>query len=860
MITQRMKRNINGRAVLRRSITARVVASVLLGVPMAALSAGDGTGNVVQVADATTGVAGANGSGSSGVGQLQSITVTASKRREEIKDIPTSVSAIDGDSLLEHHIANYDDITRTVPGVSFQAGAGPGLSNIEMRGVSSTSGAATVGIYIDEVSVTVKNTYDGAVQPKLFDVDRVEILRGPQGTLFGSSSMGGTIRFITKQPDLNTYSASGGTDLSGTRHGGFNNDTFVIANVPVIPGKFALRFGADVSNQSGYIDHYIGTQTGIPPGGNPANGNLLTLNTNDSTGVLGATGVNSERTQVFRVSGKYLGDSGYTIDPSILYQRTATGDSGVYFPSIGQYQQDKRVTEPTTDILLVPSLTITKALDFADLTSVTSFFRRDMQRVTDGTYYNSNIYAQTLAATNDPATAAAFGVPVNPLPASLAGQVPSLNYNTLGVIGFLPGPVLLNTISQQFSQELRLTSKETPFYGMPMTWTGGLYVSNLHQEHTEYDPIPGLSAAFAQIYNAPGFGIDQSALGQNYFPGVSYANDMSYFARTHLNERQLAPFGEFTLGLTDKLKAAVGLRYVSANQSFDAVNGGFIGFGIPSPYKDSGHYSATTPKASLDYAVNDRVNVYTSAAKGFRLGGPSNPDPANIPGAFCNQDYANLGIPGAPTKYDSDSLWSYEVGTKGRYFDNRLSVNAAMYAINWSNIQQSINLPFCGFTFTANAGDARSLGTELEVRALVTDSLTLGFNGGTSHAYITRSSEPAFQVGEAILNVPEFTANFSADYDTDLTDTLQGFARADYAYTGQSHAYYNSSTVTNHFSPSYGVLNLAVGVVQKKMSISLYAKNLLDNKKIIQYPSINTVQEGFTLRPLTVGLTATFQM
>src|SRR5271154_4768840 len=191
--------------------------------------------------------------------QLAEIIVTSQKRTEDVKDIPISVSAISGAQLLEYHIANYDDITRTVPGVSFQAGAGPGLDNIEIRGVSSTSGSATVGIYIDEVSVTTKNLFDGAVQPKLFDLDRVEVLRGPQGTLYGASSMGGTIRFITKQPDLNDFSATVSTDLSVTHHGGFNNDEYGILNIPVVPGVFALRLGVDLADESGYVDNYKAT-------------------------------------------------------------------------------------------------------------------------------------------------------------------------------------------------------------------------------------------------------------------------------------------------------------------------------------------------------------------------------------------------------------------------------------------------------------------------------------------------------------------------------------------------------------------------------------------------------------------------
>ena len=199
--------------------------------------------------------------------QLAEIIVTSQKRTEDIKDIPISVSAISGAQLQEYHIANYDDITRTVPGVSFQAGAGPGLDNIEIRGVSSTSGSATVGIYIDEVSVTTKNLFDGAVQPKLFDLDRVEVLRGPQGTLYGASSMGGTVRFITKQPDLDAFSASVSTDLSVTHHGGFNNDEYAILNIPVVQGVFALRIGVDISDESGYVDNYQATPTGAdyPP-------------------------------------------------------------------------------------------------------------------------------------------------------------------------------------------------------------------------------------------------------------------------------------------------------------------------------------------------------------------------------------------------------------------------------------------------------------------------------------------------------------------------------------------------------------------------------------------------------------------
>ena len=843
-------------SIARQALLARILTTFAVLVPVMA-HAGDAAPDTPDAAvTAQRATADASPTPASGVGQLQSITVTATKRREEIKDIPTSVSAIDGDSLQEHHVANYDDITRTVPGISFQAGGSPGLSNIEMRGVSSTSGSATVGIYIDEVSVTTKNTFDGAVEPKLFDLDRIEVLRGPQGTLFGASSMGGTIRFITKQPEMDKFSSMISTDTSLTKHGDVSEDAYGIVNIPVIPGTFALRLGVDLSHQSGYIDHFTGTTTGIPPGGNPQNGNLLSLNTNDSTGILSNKNVNGVGTQVYRLTGKYLGGDDLTITPSVFYQNANIGDNGVFFPSIGQYQQDKRVQEPGHDTVVVPSLTINKGFGFGDLTSVTSNFRRDFNRQTDGTFYNSNIFSQFLSGPPNSLIPGVYSTNPGLLPPAQQGNADQINYQTLGVIGFLPSIVKLHTTTEQFSQELRLTSKDATLAGMPFSWVGGVYYSDLRQYHDDVEPMVGLQNAFNQIY---GFPIEQSVFGPAALPGVSYANDVIYEAHSTLTERQLAPFGELGLNLTPALKAALGLRYVTAKQSYHFTSGGFYALGLPNPYSDNEKFSATTPKFSLDYAIDEHRNVYTSVAKGFRLGGPTGPDPVS-PSA-CDQDYAKLHIPGAPLKYDSDTLWSYEVGSKGRYFNNRLSVNAALYAIDWKNIQQTVNLPTCGFGFTTNAGDAKSYGTEVEVRALVTDSLTLSLNAGSTHAYITRTANrDVFQVGEDILNVPEYTATVGADYDTDLTDTMQGFVRADYAYTGQSHAYYNSSSVTNHFSPAYGILNLSMGFTQKKFSFSLYAKNLLDNKQIIQYPSVNTVQEGYTVRPLTVGITASYQM
>jgi outer membrane receptor protein involved in Fe transport len=208
-------------------------------------------------------------------------------------------------------------------------------------------------------------------------------------------------------------------------------------------------------------------------------------------------------------------------------------------------------------------------------------------------------------------------------------------------------------------------------------------------------------------------------------------------------------------------------------------------------------------------------------------------------------------------------LWSYEVGSKGRYFDNRLSIDAAVYAINWTNIQQTINLPTCGFYFTTNVGDAKVYGSEFEMRALVTPSLTLSLNAGSTHAYITSvSTEGAGIVspGEWVLNVPLYTGTVGVDYDAPISDRIRAFARTDFAYTGRSRGYFDSSGLPYVFQPGYGIVNMSVGITLDKWSVGLYAKNLLDWKHTIQYPSVNSVQQAYTVRPATIGITATLQL
>ncbi len=216
-----------------------------------------------------------------------------------------------------------------------------------------------------------------------------------------------------------------------------------------------------------------------------------------------------------------------------------------------------------------------------------------------------------------------------------------------------------------------------------------------------------------------------------------------------------------------------------------------------------------------------------------------------------------MGYANAPTTYGPDHLWSYEFGTKSLVFQKTLSVNAAVYYIDWSAIQQSIFIPICGGQFNANVGDAKAFGAELEIRYKppVIPGLVLSANLGGEHAYITSTIDVnTAAVGQDVLYTPKFTAALLADYGWPIAANLNGFIRGDYEYTGESYGSFQVGT-SGYLDPGYSVVNLNAGVAFGRYEVALYAKNLFDDRTILQSPQINSVFQGYTLRPQTIGLT-----
>jgi outer membrane receptor protein involved in Fe transport len=758
-----------------------------------------------------------------GGGALEAIVVTAQRRSENIKDVPISISVMSGEEVHEQRIANFDDLARAIPGISFDAGlAGEGLTKIQIRGVSSDSGAATTGVYLDDVSITMNNIfYEGQVLPKLYDLDRIEVLRGPQGTLWGDSSEGGTVRYLTQQPNLHDFSSQVSLDLSDTRHGGVNEIASGLINVPLQDGVFGLRGSVGYEHDSGYIDRY------------------------SQAGALIKSGVNTQDTFTLHLVGKLTPSSDLTISPALFYQRDAAGDNSAFYLTQsldstfvpGLWQQDKQVPEPGTDTVWLPSLTVTKGLGFADLTSVTGVFVRDHDRQEDGTYYNSTAFAEFF---------------VDPLYPAQANQ-------TDAIIANLPSPVEFSTHFRQISQELRLSSKPEDRARTHLQWVAGLYYADQWMHNTNFQQIPGIDQAFFNIFGIP-LNSPQNLVFQTYsLPGITqlFPNSTDESDNRTYTQQQYAAFGQVDYDLLSTLHATLGGRYSTSREDYKSVEIGFYQIGNISPYYQTSSYESFTPKASLDLDLTKDSKLYASVAKGFRLGGPTGPLTFG-PTSVCNPDYEKIGQTTQPTHFGSDSLWSYEFGSKNRLLQNRLSIDASLYLTQWSDIQQQIYLPTCGYYFTTNVGNAKIYGGEVEAAYRPVGGLKFALNAAAEHALITSTNNAlTVPLGAHLVDVPNATYTALASYSHSVSDNTTLTGRADYAWTGHSYGSYQSSN-PNYFNPSYGVLNASLTVTGSNFDLALYAKNLNNDQKIIQSPEVNTVVEGYTVRPRTIGLTGRY--
>ena len=764
------------------------------------------------------------------------VVITAQKRKEDIRDVPLSVSVMSGEQLQAQQISTVEDLTRNVPNISFTTQGGPGLGTVEIRGVASQAGAATVSVYLDDVSLTTRNLYSqGTAEPRFFDLQDVEVLRGPQGTLYGASSLGGTIKFISKQPDLKFFSASTTETVSWTQNGGVNWEAQGIINVPLIKGSLGLRLGVEHGHDSGYVD-------------------LVDQGTLKRV----AKGINHDDYTVVKAALKADLGAGWSVTPALFTQQTNTGDIDATYAAtqggtpLGRFQTSKTVREPGHDLLVIPSATVTGEMGIGTFTGVLSGYKRNFNRVQDGT------------SINDPS----FAV-INPN-ANNADPTPPANVTqAINALDALSSQVNLNNKIDQTSLELRMTSKDyDPASGNHFTWIGGAYLQDAFTSVYDDEPIPGVQAAFTAA------GIDYTDPNQvdGGFPGA-FANDDSYNSVRHYHDKQESVFGELTFHANKDLAMTVGLRQLHATQRFtrsaltqfyDGPSPITPGYGGQAPV--DAKWNATTPSFKLNWQVSNDMSLYWNASKGFRLGGANRPVPDT---PLVEQDCTALGLPAkcATPAFQPDSLWSYEFGSKMDLLDRTMSLNVAAYLLKWKNIQQDITLSNAGFDFETNVGNATSWGLEAELKVRATQSLTLMASGGFTRATFDADNpafgtaddgKPNIRKGDWVEGVPRATVSLGADYHWAINDAVNAFVRGSGQWTGKSHGTVFRSDA-DYDRASYFTADASAGLNWDKWEVTAFVKNLNNNHTALQHPNVQNVSEVYYMRPRTIGVKANYE-
>lgn len=753
-----------------------------------------------------------NASGAA-VGQVaqsgDEILVTARKTAERSQDVPITLNALSSDDLRNRAAVDVKDVLRSVPGVSFSQ-AERGQARYNIRGVSTSAFQPTVGIYLDDIALqTIATPFTGAFDPVFFDMERLEVLKGPQGTLYGGSAQGGAIKYISARPNLTRASVSGTVRAETTRHGDPSYGGEAVVNLPLIEDQLAVRAGVYYRRDGGYTDNIAGglfydarySTTDLP---------VYTPEVIPTTSTRSEKNQNYGDTVAARLSLEWQPDPSWSIRPQIFYQYYKLQNPGQFWlQNADTMGVGFRIKQPTRDVGTIYSLNVDKDLDFATVTSLTAYFDRDLSFTRDYTYF-------------------------------IGGLIPVLR--TFGFRNLPTRNVSPNRV-KTFSQELRIQSNGGP--DAPLNWLIGFYYQ--HQKDRA-----------AQTLNTE---------GANAVPvvgGFFGPDGESFDGRIVANTNQYAVFGETTYRITDALALTGGVRVFKSKQTTTGAFSGFLNAPVPTSFSNRLSDDGVNPKVGASYKLSSDNLVYASASKGFRPGGTNR---AFFDPATCQASLNALGLTDTPRTYKSDSLWQYELGTKNSF--GRAMFNASAFFTDWKNIQQLNILSSCGQFYTTNAGTARLKGVEGEGRFNITDAWQLGGNAAYVDSEIRRpNSGTTAQVGDELPYVPKWTASAYTSYTLPLSAEIEALFRVDYQYQGKARMDFNRTTfVTSlpsgvrgevpnfgEFRKSFDVVNAFVSVGDGETNVRLYVNNLFDSRPFIDKTTTTGEFRVTTIRPRTVGI------
>jgi iron complex outermembrane receptor protein len=739
--------------------------------------------------------------------ELQEIVVTAEKRESTVQKTPISITAISGADLQAQGTTDFQSVAQQVPGISFKT-SGPGQTEYEMRGLTSTGGESpTVGFYLDDAVLTpaaMAQNGKTVIDPNLFDLNRVEVLRGPQGTLYGAGSMGGTIKLVTNQPDPHAF--AGNIELIGSSTadgGGFNHGENLMLNIPLIEDVVALRLVGTDKYVDGWIDRKVLSPFPAEINGSTARGDVAAAPVAEDV-----RHSNWERLQAGRATLLIQPSDRFNITFGAMHQDlTQGGPNTIDSPPLNEtHYQPFDVAEPFKDTFDLYTMTLKLNFDPFQIVSATAYWDRQQNQTQD----ISEAMQDYIGGFFGPPASWPFG----------ANQTVTEGGGTFYGLG--AATITEDDYTRQFSEELRMASTGTG----PLQWLVGGYYSSF-----------GATSHVYSFYPAGTDGFDAD------FGTTNLADN-----HRKVDIDQYALFGEASYLFPSNFKASVGARYYEYHSNSITSVSGVSANGTSAPLYGLAQNSGVTPKIDLAYIPDDNTTVYGTVSKGFRPGGPNSP----IPVPPCTSQ--------APTQFGPDSVWNYELGEKLKFFNSRVSINGDVYYEDWTNVQQQV-APTCGFKFTANAGKATVYGAELEVAMVLTQGFVLSQNIGYANAKNSTTVAAANVLsGERLLDVPQVTANTSLNYKQPLNEQLTMVARVTNSYVDSIQ----DLTFTRNSLPPYDLVGLRLGVENPRWSAYLFADNLTNKMALLGdtgalSANISILNRVATNQPRTIGADLSFK-
>ncbi|MGZ3312647.1 MAG: TonB-dependent receptor [Caulobacteraceae bacterium] len=818
---------------------------------------------------------------------LEEVVVTATRQTNTVNRVALSVTAETQKNLDQQGIRSITDLQATVPALAVTQQLGSGVGNFALRGiVQSSAGAATTGFYLDDVPLQKRNVAGGAATgngtpvPPLFDLDRIEVLRGPQGTLYGGSSEGGTIRYIQPQPSLTKFSEYVRVQGSVPQKGTDSWEVGAAMGGPIIEDKLGFRASLYKKSAGGFIDMV-----------DPISRQVWKRNTGKDDiamfrgALTWAPGADTKVTASYfssidktdNVNWSYtLPVAGQLVVPTLCFNPAnysaakpppggvpaviARGDAAcaaakattpslytlpgaTYGPyNLSRYQTLANDVSPSETELRVANVTIDHDFHWAAFKSITSYFEDVNQTSTAETSqlgrYQSN------ASSAAPTTTIA-----DPLSGQTRTALQGPNWNQVfsGIaVKDQGGHFVARNRRYGFTQELRLQS---PDNARPFSWVAGLFYSSIRNPQI-YNNYYNLDLLSAGLYGLT----TQARYGVNGLPSAPGVNNIFDARRQFMLDTEYAGFAEGNYWITEKLRLTVGLRV--SEVKFDYRNlfiGPVTGVGADNPNPALQVPNATngganagsvteypvTPKVQLQYQLTPVDLVYFTVSKGYRAGG-INPLPSV---GICGQALSVYGL--APTDlpqtYNSDTVWSYELGGKFRVLDNRLQLNGALYHIDWLNPQVTLSPGFnCGLVSTYNAKSAVSNGLEFEAQAALAPGLTANFATGYNDSHYTATSIGV--LGKTGTNLvvafngqkqplSPYSFSLGGRYEHDVAMNYRGYARIDWRYAA---AFDNTVFGIGQFAPDSNHVpaiqntNIRIGVERAAFDFNLFVNNVFD--------------------------------